>query len=169
MVMIMKREKSTLYKSIVDNSIFSEFEEQRGICLFNHSENSNFIDDFISVAHVLCPNVIEVEGHVFIDRFFNCSEKEALGALKELKKQFNNDKKQIEQWVNAWSFGDFFIGKYSPSLENDKILYQFGDILVYYWTRRFKELFPDRNIIVEYGEDLMGETGPTIIVYEASE
>lgn len=51
-------------------------------------------------------------------------------------------------------------------MDNEKILKQFGDILVFYWMRRAKELFPDRDIIVEYSEGFMGELGFSITLYE---
>ncbi|QIK70246.1 hypothetical protein G7062_08055 [Erysipelothrix sp. HDW6C] len=158
--------KINLYKSIVDDSIINDFVHQKGITLFNHSANSNSIDDFISVAYVLCPNIIEIDGYVFIEDFFIEKGDAALVKLSSLKKQFDFDKRKIEMWVNSWSFGDFFIGKDSESMENDKILKQFGDILVFNWTRRVKDLFPTKNIVVEYGEELMGELGLTITLYE---
>ena len=154
------------YKSIVNADIFNEFDEQRGSNLFVHFTYSNFIDDFISAAYMMCPDMVEVNGCVFISYFFNAEEDQAEEDMKILEKQFNNNKKEIEQWVNSWGFGCFFLGKPSEALENEKILTQFGDILVYYWSRRAKELFPDKDIVVEYGEELMGETGPTIILYQ---
>jgi hypothetical protein len=155
-----------LYKSIVNEQIFHEFKEPRGITLFNHSANSNFIEDFISVAYVLCPNIIEINGYLFIADFFETQEDKAIDKLLKLESQFNSNKKHIEQWVNSWSFGDFFFGKDCESMNNEKILKQFGDILVYNWMSRAKELFPNRNIIVEYGEGLMGELGLSITLYE---
>jgi hypothetical protein len=155
-----------VYKSVVDENILEKFETQRGITLFDHSANSNFIDDFISAAYVLCPNIIEVDGYVFIADFFKATNQEALDKLRRLEVQFSGDKKQIEQWVNSWSFGDFFIGKNCSSMDNEEILSQFGDILVFYWSRRVKELFPNRNIVVEYGEAIMGECGLTITLYQ---
>lgn len=159
-------EKVSLHRSVVDEQIFHEFEEQRGVNLFNHSANSNFIDDFISVAYVLCPDFINVNGYIFIADFFEVRGEEEINKLQRLEEQFNHDKKHIEQWVNSWSFGDFFLGKNCRSMNNEKILMQFGDILVYNWSRRVKELFPDKSITVEYGENIMGEFGPTITLYE---
>ncbi|MGK9253489.1 hypothetical protein [Paenibacillus humicus] len=155
-----------LYKSIVNEQIFHEFKEQRGVTLFNHSANSNYIEDFISAAYVLCPNIIEVNGYIFIADFFEAQEDEAINRLLKLETQFNSDKKLIEQWVNSWSIGDFFLGKDCEAMDNEKILKQFGDILVYNWMRRAKELFPNRSIIVKYGEGLMGELGLSITLYE---
>lgn len=159
-----------IYKSIVKNEIFQEFMTQRGISLFDHSANSNFIDDFISTAYVLCPDIIDVDGYIFIADFLKSignAEENLQEKLKSIKKQHNNVKKKVEQFVNSWCFGDFFIGKYCISMENDKILMQFGDILVYNWSRRVKEVFPNRNVVVEYGEGIAGEEGLTITLFEA--
>ena len=162
--MIMK--DINVYNSIVDNKIFDEFEVQRGITLFNHSANSNFIEDFISMSYVLCPEMIEVNGYVFIVDFFRERDNEAVEKVKNLEEQFSGDREKVEQWVNSWSFGDFFIGKDCKAMDNEKILRQFGDILVYFWSRRARELFPKKNIIVEYGDDLMGELGLSITLYQ---
>lgn len=43
---------------------------------------------------------------------------------------------------------------------------QFSDILVYNWQQRLKELFPQKKFIVETGNEIMGELGLTITVYE---
>ncbi len=59
-----------VYKSFINEKIFNEFETQRGVSLFNHSANSNYIDDFISVAYVLCLDIIDVNGYIFINDFF---------------------------------------------------------------------------------------------------
>lgn len=158
--------KYKLNKGIVDNEIFKEFQEQRGVSLFNHSANSCSIDDFLSVAYVLCPDIVEVNGYIFISDLFDEKEENSLNEVKRLEKQFNYDKTQIEQWVNSVSLGEFFIGKYTKSLDNDKIIDEFAKVLVYYWSRRAKELFPDRNIVVELGNEIMGELGLTITMYE---
>jgi len=71
--------------------------------------------------------------------FFETQEDKALDKLLKLEAQFNSNKRQIEQWVNSWSFGDFFMGKDCESMDNEKVLKQFGDILVFYWSRRAKK------------------------------
>lgn len=84
-----------LYQSIVNEQIFNEFKEQRGITLFNHSANSNYIEDFISVAYVLCPNIIEVNGYVFIADFYEAQGDKALDKLLKLESQFNSNKNTL--------------------------------------------------------------------------
>lgn len=48
----------------------------------------------------------------------------------------------------------------------DAEIQTFCDILVYYWRLRVKELFPDKNIVVESGQEIMEELGLTITVYQ---
>lgn len=75
-------------------------------------------------------------------------------------------KKLIEQWVNSWNIGDLFINCTDESYQNDSLIMQFCDVLVYNWQQRLKELFPHKKIIVETGYEIMGELGVTITVYE---
>ena len=49
--------------------------------LFNHSANSCNIDDFLSVAYVLCPDIIEVNGYIFISDLFDEKEENSLDKL----------------------------------------------------------------------------------------
>lgn len=155
-----------LIKGIVNNEIFEEFEEQNGISLFDHAANSCNVDNFLSVAYVLCPDIVEVKGYIFISDLFDRNEENALETIERLEKQYNYNKIMIEQWVNSRSLGDFFIGVHTNSMDNDKIVDEFAKVLVYNWSRRAKELFPDRNIVVKIGNEIMGELGLTITMYE---
>jgi hypothetical protein len=155
-----------LSKGIVNSQIFEEFEEQRGTSLFHHSSNSCNIDCFLSVAYTLCPDIVEVNGYIFISDLLEAEGDEAFEEVKRLEKQFNCDKTKIEQWVNSRSLGEFFIGCYTQSMDNDKIIDEFAKVLVYFWSRRAKELFPNRNIVVKTGNEIMGELGLTITMYE---
>ncbi|WP_197073677.1 hypothetical protein [Paenibacillus sp. FSL H7-0357] len=156
----------TIHESIVNNKIFEEFQTRNGISLFNHSANSCSLEDFLAVSYVLCPDLIEIDGYIFIADFFIEEGDAAIEKVKRLEMQFNNNKRDIQQWVNSWSFADFFIGNVTEGLDNSKILEQFGEIIVYYWSRRAKEIFPEKNIIVEVGNEIMGELGLSVTLYE---
>ncbi|WP_146816358.1 hypothetical protein [Alkalibacillus haloalkaliphilus] len=125
----------------------------------NHVANPCSIEDFIAVASVLCPEVIEVKGCTFISDLYQNN-------IERLEEQFENDRKKIEQFVNTWSLGDFFLEAYTESVENEKLINQFGETLVYFWSRRVKELFPEKNIVVEIDDGLMGESGLAITLYQ---
>lgn len=77
-------------------------------------------------------------------------------------------KKAIEMSVNTWSIGDFFIGDTSELMDNEKVIQQLGKAIVYFWKCRVKELFPEKEIIVEMENDLMGEMGLCVTMYEAN-
>lgn len=68
--------------------------------------------------------------------------------------------------VNSWSIGDFFTGEYNELMDNERILKQFADMLVYFWQQRVNELFPDKKMVVMLGDDLMGEYGLCITMFE---
>lgn len=148
-----------ILKSIVNDDIMNEFPEIRGRSLMNHAFNSCNIENTLSIASVFCPEIIEDDGYIFISEFYN-------GGIKELKKQFNEDRKQIEMFVNSWSLAEFFNQPDDMLVHNDKVIESFGTILKHFWDLRFKELFPNREIVVELDDGIMGENGLTITVYQ---
>ncbi|RXZ82304.1 hypothetical protein EBB07_11580 [Paenibacillaceae bacterium] len=148
-----------IYNSTVKKEIFNEFVNQNGVSLMNHVANTCGIEEFIAVASVLCPEVIKVNDCIFISEFYQNN-------IEQLEEQFENDRKRIEQFVNSWSLGDFFLESYTYSVENETIINQFGEVLVHFWGKRMKELFPNRNVVVEIGENIMGESGLVITLYQ---
>lgn len=148
-----------VYKSIADNEVMKHFKIIMGRSLMNHASNTCGIEETLAVASVLCPEVIEVKGYVFISEFYN-------GNIESLEKQFNYNKKGIEMFVNSWSLADFFLQASDESVHKDEIIEEFGKVLLYFWKLRMKELFPDKKIVVELGDSIMGERGLTIIVYQ---
>lgn len=62
----------------------------------------------------------------------------------------------------------FFVGDSSELMDNEKVIQQFGKAVAYFWKCRVKELFPEKEIIVELGNDLMGEFGLCVTMYQAN-
>lgn len=149
-----------IYEGIVSNKIFDRFLNQNGVTLMNHAANTSTIEDTLAVAKLLCPDFIEVDSCIFVSEFYN-------GNLEKLVDRFDGDKKQIEMFVNSWALGDFFAGAYNESVEDEHIIMEFGKTLAYFWGRRVLEIFPERNIKIEIGEGIMGESGITITMYQA--
>lgn len=83
-----------------------------------------------------------------------------------MEEQFQYNKKAIEMSVNTWSIGDFFLGDSDELMNNEEILVQFGNAMVYFWKNRVKDLFPEKEIIVKLDNDLAGEFGLCITMYE---
>lgn len=148
-----------VYHSIIKNDIMKFFSKVRGNTLMNFAANSCGIEETLAIASLLCPEIIVEKGYIFISEFYN-------GGINTLEKQFNNDRKKIEMFVNSWSLADFFLQSSNESVHVDEIIEEFGNVIKYFWTIRFKELFPDKNIIVETGFEIMGERGLTITVYQ---
>lgn len=89
------------------------------------------------------------------------------GNIESLKKQFHGNRKEIEIFVNSWSVGDFFLMARDESVEDDVIFDEFCKLLQFCWSLWFKMHFPDRNVVVELGDSIAGESGMTITVYQA--
>jgi len=150
-----------VYKSIADNEVMKHFKTIMGRSLMNHASNTCGIEETLAVASVLCPEVVEVKGYVFISEFYN-------GNIDNLEEQYNHNKKDIEMFVNSWSLADFFLQSSDESVHKDEIIEEFGKVIKYFWQLRMKELFPDKKIVVELGDEIMGERGLTITVYQES-
>ncbi|KRE44275.1 hypothetical protein [Paenibacillus sp. Soil724D2] len=149
------------HSSIVNGEILKEFKDIMGINLMNNAANTCTIEQHLSVASVFWPEIIEIGDYIFISNFFNGEE-----SLKEIKERFNNDRRQIEKWVNSWSIGDFFLMSSDESVRNEIVFMEFARVLKSLWEIRLKHLFPERKIVVELDYGLMGELGLTIVVYQ---
>jgi len=114
------------------------------------------INDLISVAGLLAPEFIEHEDHVFF--------KENVKTLLEKKKIFPcpygyKDKKEIERYYNLFHLGEFFLATQNEASNDTRMLYKFGKLLIYFWRKRLKELFPNKSFSFEIEYDLYDEHG----------
>ena len=165
--MVINMENVKIFKSIVDEKIKNEIIEANWCTdLIQYTTYKCKIDGLIAAAYLFCPQIIQVKDYIFIKQFWNCSTEESIGRIRRLEEQYGNDKKSIEMSINTWSVGDFFVGDSSELMDNERLIQQFGDAIVYFWKIRVKELFPEREIIVELGNNLMGEFGLCITMYE---
>lgn len=160
-------EKMKVFNSVVNEKIMDEIEEASWCTdLIQYATYRCKIDGMIASAYLFCPTIIQVRDYIFIEKFWDCDTEESLEQIVQLEEKYCNDKKAIEMSVNTWSIGDFFVGEDSNLMNNEKVIEQFGQILVHFWKLRAKELFPEREIIVELGNELMGELGLCITMYE---
>lgn len=121
------------------------------------------LEDALAVASLLWPTVVEDEDCVFIAQSYKWSR------MPELRAWLGDDKRKIERLINAHSIGDYFMGTRSagdPAMAVDDLVVAFGEALQMLWRLRFQTLFPTREFVVELGDNLEGEAGLTITVYE---
>lgn len=157
-----------IYESVVPESLLSHLAgwdtlREKGYTWADYATNTSGLAQTLSVINVLWPTVVEDEGCVFIGKFYRESR---MGYLRE---HIGNDKRQIERWVNAWALTDFFRSDQfsgAPELEDDALLAAFGNALQLLWMLRLQELFPDREFVVELGENIEGEDGLAITAFE---
>lgn len=128
--------------------------------------------DIFAIPYILTPDFIQIKDYVFVADLFNRYGEKTTTIAKHIKKvealekQFDGDTVKIEQMINSWSLIDFFCTQHSMNPLSEEEIETFGDILVYFWSKRLKELFPDKDIIVETGNEIMGELGLAITVYQ---
>lgn len=154
------------YRSIVQQEIIRKFSKPKGCNLFEHACNCNSLEDVIAISHLLCPDFIQIGEYIFVSEFFKETGEEAINKVEKLEERFGKNKKNIEKWVNSWSIGDLFINCTDESYQDELLIMQFCEVLTYNWKRRINELFPNKKMIVEIGDEIMGELGLTITVYE---
>ena len=145
------------YQSVVDEKILNDFSVIRGRTLINHVGNSYNIEMAIGFASLYCPEIIEVAGCIFISEFYN-------GDIEDLKKQYKS-KKEIEMFVNSWSLQSLLKDCDELDYTIDYID-EFAKAIQYFWQLRIDALFPDKNVVVEIGEGIMGEEGVSVTVYQ---
>lgn len=146
-----------VYKSIVDENILNSFSDIRGRSLMNHVANSYSIEMAIGFASLFCPNIVEVEDCIFIAEFYN-------GDIHALKEEYT-ERKKIEMFVNAWSL-THLLKDFNELDYTVNYIHEFAKAIQYFWQMRLSTLFPKRNIVVEIGDNLMGEEGVTVLVYQ---
>lgn len=162
-------ENIDVFNSIVDENIQNEIKDAGWCCdLVQYATYKCKIGGLIASAYLFCPQIIQVKDYIFIKQFWNCSVEESIECISRLEKQYGNNKKAIEMSVNTWSIGDFFVGEFDELMDNEKIIQQFGNAMEYFWKRRVKELFPEKEIVVELANNLMREFGLCITMYETS-
>lgn len=160
-------ENIKIFKSVINSNIINEIEDANWCAdLVQYATYKCKIDGLIAAAYLFCPQIIQVKDYIFIEQFWNCNEEDSFDQIIRLEEQYHNDKKAIEMSVNTWSIGDFFVGESSELMDNDKIIAQFANTIVYFWKSRVRTLFPDRKIIVKLDKDLMGEFGICVTMYE---
>lgn len=149
--------KMNIYKSIINEKILHNFSDIHGVTLMNHVANSYDIEMAIAFANLFCPEVIEVDGCVFIAEFYH-------GNIQELKNNYETVR-EIEMFVNSWSLSSLLKDNHKLNYAVPYIV-EFAKAIQYFWQIRMKNLFPDKDIVVEIGEDIMGEEGTTVTVYQ---
>ena len=162
-------EKCKIYDSIVDPGIQKDIEGDWCKDLFFLATCFG-MDALIAAAHLFCPEFIEIEGYVFLKGVLDSNvghENLNHYTICDLEEEFNHDKKKIEMYVNMFTvYGSFFIGDQREFMGNEKVLKQFSDALIYFWSRRLKELFPEKNMRFVTGYDMFDELGYMITFYE---
>ncbi len=156
------------YCSIVNEEIKEKIDDAKWAeSLVQYASYKCEIDGLIAAAALFCPDIIEIDGYIFIKQFWNIdNEEESLVYIKKLEKQFGLDKKKIEKYVNTWSLGDFFIGNDSCNMNDIDVLRQFGNTLCYFWKIRLYQLFPNKQFEIALESEIEGEMGLCIFMYE---
>ena len=160
------------YNSIVNSNIKESIKDSDWVeDLVHYGLFKNQMDGTLAAAALFCPDIICVKDYVFIKMFLENSDndEELIMMVEKLEKKYDYCKKDVEMVINSWSLGDFFLCDNSQLPCSDENIYNFGEVLCYFWQMRVNQLFPEKSIVVELGYELMGELGLCITMYEEDE
>ena len=157
-----------IYGSLVDDDLIDRlpgWEGMRslGTTLPDYFTNVGTLETAVASVALFWPAIVEDGELVLLAKYYRQEQ------IPELRAQFANDRRRIERWLNACALREFFRAQQfasAPALADYELLTAFGQALQLFWSLRLKTLFPTRTFIVEVGEDIEGEDGPTITFYE---
>lgn len=147
-------------KKIVEG--FPSLGELRGLSpyysdsFFGFVYSSVSMDMIFAVSAIFCPTFCEIEDHVFlIDYAFRFSRVEDI----VFNSKYGSDKRTVEQYSNIICLSEFpnIVG-YEAKVDDD-FSPDLARVLEYFWSRRLKESFPDREFVFEIGKDMFDEDG----------
>lgn len=126
------------------------------------------------LAYAFAPDFIVCEDCVFVADFLyhygGTTPDTIEKTVRQLKKRFRGNVREMEMTVNSWSVVDalsvFEVMRLGSERISDAGIQYLAEAMAYFWRLRCASLFPDRNIKVELGYDIMGEYGLTITVYQ---
>jgi len=118
---------------------------------------ANFIDinGVISVAGLLSPQFVSINNCIFLKENVEKKLKEG----KHISSPYGNDLKTIERDHNLFNLDEFFLFAADDACDDIRLVKKFGELLEYFWSRRLKELYPDKSFKFELAEDLYDEDG----------
>lgn len=154
-----------VYNSVIDESLLQEFPEHLPT-LMNYAANLVGLPATLAVISVIWPRIIEDHGLVFLAELHPISDED------RKRERFigvtSQEKQHIERITNAVSLGQMFYSEKIEVLENEKLLDAFGEALKYFWSLRLQLLFPEKEFIVEIGQNIASEEGIVITFYRKS-
>ncbi|MBU1007769.1 hypothetical protein KKA53_01685 [Candidatus Dependentiae bacterium] len=117
----------------------------------------NFVDmnGVIAVAGLFVPKFIEQNGHIFLKE----NVKNRLEKNKLFPCPLGKDKRTTERYYNLFNLEEFFILTADESSSDIRMVKKLGELLVYFWSRRLKELFPEKQFLFEIKKNLYNEHG----------
>ncbi|WP_126631192.1 hypothetical protein [Dictyobacter alpinus] len=154
-----------IYESIVKESLLSDFPDKGSPTLANYATNFVGLPATLAVASVFWPRIVEVGDLIFLAEQYQPS-KDEIGLERYEQKRTQEERRSLERVMNASSLGQMFYAEKLEILENEQLLDAFGETLKFFWALRLKNLFPDKDFVVEIGDNIGGEEGRVITFYQ---
>jgi len=113
------------------------------------------LEQLLGLAGFLCPDLFEVDGHVFWDRYVA----ERVEQTRPIHTPFGDDPATVERYFNTINLGEFFLASSDDAVHQEDLLQAFGQVLREFWGRALRARFPERQYEFEIAPDLFTEEG----------
>lgn len=149
------------YPSIIDENLLQYFDNHISAAnLYDFAVSNGAIDARLAFGVLLWPDLLEENGFIF--------KKYTIAANFESTEKLSvQDIRRVERYTNLQSIDGTLEGEAdTPQKENRFLQYAYARMLRFFWSLRLNTTFPNRNFIVEIGENMEGDAGLSITFYE---
>lgn len=137
----------------------------KGYRWLEYQRNMTNLAQTLSVADLLWPPLIEVEGCVLLNAGAGLQQ-----SLQSLRDLYGTDR-NVERKFNMMRLAELVTtttDEQAALIYDDDLITAFGDVLHEMWSLRLSRAFPERSFRVEMGGDI-GEEGLAITFYQTEE
>lgn len=134
----------------------------KGYRWLEYQRNITDLAQTLSVADLLWPPLIEVEGCVLLNAGVGLQQ-----SLQSLRDLYGTDR-NVEREFNMMRLAELVAtttDEQTALIYDDDLITAFGEVLREMWTLRLSRAFPERTFRVEMGDDI-GEEGLAITFYQ---
>lgn len=150
-----------IYRGIFTTDLMLKFPSRTAAETFsNWVANHVGLEQILGLAGMLDPELYEVEGLVFWNRYVaERLEQWSLEPWEKPKTSFGSDPETVERYYNIVNLAEFFLFAADDAVEDEELVAAFGRVLQHFWSMALRARFPDRTYNFEIAEDMYDEEG----------
>lgn len=121
---------------------------------FNYVSNLVGLEGVLSVAGLFAPELIIENNCIFL------KENYEMIAKMNLYKEYENDNKTLERYVNLLCVSEFYLLAADEAFEDEFLFHEFARVIMRFWQMYLQNQFPEKEFDFELHENgLFDEDG----------